>query len=162
MRAVANFFGKDFLREIEKSEFFAELKEVRAAVKNDRAILRAMHYFNDSARAVAETEAIKKGDFAEFCRLSRESGRSSYMYLQNVYASSMPKAQAVSLALAMCDEILGDKGAYRVHGGGFAGTIQAFVPCDMVADFKAKIEAVFGDGMCHILSIRPTGGYRLI
>ena len=162
MRAVANFFGKDFLREIEKSEFFAELKEVRAAVRNDRAILRAMHYFNDSARAVAETEAIKKGDFAEFCRLSRESGRSSYMYLQNVYASSMPKAQAVSLALAMCDEILGDKGAYRVHGGGFAGTIQAIVPNDMVADFKAKIEAVFGNEMCHILSIRPTGGYRLI
>ena len=74
----------------------------------------------------------------------------------------MPKAQAVSLALAMCDEILGDKGAYRVHGGGFAGTIQAFVPNDMVADFKAKIEAVFGNEMCHILSIRPTGGYRLI
>ncbi len=162
MRAVANFFGKDFLREVEKAEFYAKLKEVRAAVGNDRAILRAIHYFNDSDRAVAETEAIKNGDFEEFCRLSRESGRSSYMYLQNVYASSMPKAQAVSLALAMCDEILGDRGAFRVHGGGFAGTIQAFVPNEMVADFKTKIEAVFGEGMCHILSIRPTGGYRLI
>ncbi len=162
MRAVASFFGKDFLREVDKAEFYAKLKEVRAAVKNDRAILRAIHYFNDSDRAVAETEAIKNGDFAEFCKLSRESGYSSYMYLQNVYAASMPHAQAVSLALAMCDRLLGDKGAFRVHGGGFAGTIQAFVPKDMVADFKAKIEAVFGEGMCHILSIRPTGGYRLI
>ncbi len=162
MRSVANFFGKDFLREVEKSEFFAKLRELRAAVDNDRAILRALHYFNDSDRAVAETEAIKNGDFAEFCKLSRESGRSSYMYLQNVYASSKPLAQAVSLALAMCDEILGDKGAFRVHGGGFAGTIQAFVPNDMVAEFKTKIEAVFGEGMCHILSIRPTGGYRLV
>ena len=162
MRAVANFFEKDFLRDVEKSEFYAKLKEVRAAVKNDRAVLRAIHFFNESDRAVDETEAVKNGDFAEFCRLSRKSGQSSYMYLQNVYAASKPAMQAVSLALAMCDEILGDKGAFRVHGGGFAGTIQAIVPNEMVADFKAKIEAVFGEGMCHILSIRPTGGYRLV
>ncbi len=162
MRAVANFFGKDFLREIDKAEFYAKLKDVRTAVGNDRAVLRAIHFFNENDRAVSETEAVKKGDFAEFCKLSRESGHSSYMYLQNVYASSMPHAQAVSLALAMCDRLLGDKGAFRVHGGGFAGTIQAFVPNEMVDDFKAKIEAVFGEGMCHILSIRPTGGYRLV
>ena len=162
MRLVSEFFGKKFLREVSKSDFMANLKDIRKAVNNDRAILRAIHYFNDSDRAVAETEAVEKGDFAEFCKLNRESGRSSFMYLQNVYASSMPKSQAVSLTLALCDEILGDKGSFRVHGGGFAGTVQAFVPNDMVDEFKSKIEAVLGEGMCHILSIRPVGGYRLI
>ena len=162
MRLVSEFFGKKFLREVSKSDFMANLKDIRKAVNNDRAILRAIHYFNDSDRAVAETEAVEKGDFTEFCKLNRESGRSSFMYLQNVYASSMPKSQAVSLTLALCDEILGDKGSFRVHGGGFAGTVQAFVPNDMVDEFKSKIEAVLGEGMCHILSIRPVGGYRLI
>ena len=162
MRLVSEFFGKKFLREVSKSDFMANLKDIRKTVNNDRAILRAIHYFNDSDRAVAETEAVEKGDFAEFCKLNRESGRSSFMYLQNVYASSMPKSQAVSLTLALCDEILGDKGSFRVHGGGFAGTVQAFVPNDMVDEFKSKIEAVLGEGMCHILSIRPVGGYRLI
>ena len=162
MRRVSEFFGQKFLRDVSKADFMANLKAVRAAVKNDRAILRAMHYFNESDRAVAETEAVEKGDFAEFRKLNRESGRSSFMYLQNVYASSMPKAQAVSLTLALCEEILGDKGSFRVHGGGFAGTVQAFVPNDMVAEFKSKIEAVLGEGMCHILSIRPVGGYRLV
>lgn len=162
MRLVSEFFGKKFLREVSKSDFMANLKDIRKTVNNDRAILRAIHYFNDSDRAVAETEAVENGDFAEFCKLNRESGRSSFMYLQNVYASSMPKSQAVSLTLALCDEILGDKGSFRVHGGGFAGTVQAFVPNDMVDEFKSKIEAVLGEGMCHILSIRPVGGYRLI
>lgn len=162
MRLVSEFFGKKFLREVPKSDFMANLKDIRKAVNNDRAILRAIHYYNDSDRAVAETEAVEKGDFAEFCKLNRESGRSSFMYLQNVYASSMPKSQAVSITLALCDEILGDKGSFRVHGGGFAGTVQAFVPNDMVDEFKSKIEAVLGEGMCHILSIRPVGGYRLI
>ncbi len=83
------------------------------------------------------------------------------MYLQNVFATSMPKNQAVSLTLALCDEILGDKGAYRVHGGGFAGTVQAFVPLDMLDEFKTKIENVLGENMCHVLSIRPVGGYEL-
>ena len=162
MRLVSEFFGKKYLREVSKSDFMANLKDIRKTVNNDRAILRAIHYFNDSDRAVAETEAVEKGDFAEFCKLNRESGRSSFMYLQNVYASSMPKSQAVSLTLALCDEILGDKGSFRVHGGGFAGTVQAFVPNDMVDEFKSKIESVLGEGMCHILSIRPVGGYRLI
>ena len=162
MRLVSKFFGKNYLREVSRDEFFNNLKDIRQAVNNDRAILRAIHYFNDSDRAVAETEAIEKGDFKEFCRLNRESGRSSFMYLQNVYASSMPKAQAVSLTIALCEEILGDRGSFRVHGGGFAGTVQAFVPNDMVDEFKSRIEAVLGEGMCHILSIRPVGGYRLV
>lgn len=161
MRLVSNYFGKDFLREVSKDDFMTNLKDVRKTVNNDRAILRAIHYFNDTERAVAETEAVESGDFEKFCKINRESGRSSFMYLQNVYASSMPNAQAVSLTLALCDEFLGDKGSFRVHGGGFAGTVQAFVPNDMVGEFKTKIEAVLGEGMCHILSIRPVGGYRL-
>ncbi len=160
MKAVAAYFGKEFLRDVDKAEFMREMKNVRAAVKNDRAVLRAYHYFNDSERAVEEAAAIETGDFERFCRLIRESGRSSYMYLQNVYASSLPYQQAVSLTIALCGEILGDRGAYRVHGGGFAGTVQAFVPNDMLDEFKAGIEAVLGEGMCHVLQIRPVGGYR--
>lgn len=162
MKLISNYFGKEFLRDVDKNEFFAELKNIRKEINNDRAVLRAIHYFNDSDRAVAETKAIEAGDFDSFCKLIKESGHSSFMYLQNVFASSMPTAQAVSLTLALCDEFLGDRGAYRVHGGGFAGTVQAFVPNDMVDEFKSKIEAVLGEGMCYILSIRPVGGYRLV
>ena len=162
MKLISNYFGKEFLRDVDKNEFFAELKNIRKAINNDRAVLRAIHYFNDSDRAVAETKAIEAGDFDRFCKLIKESGHSSFMYLQKVFASSMPTAQAVSLTLALCDEFLGDRGAYRVHGGGFAGTVQAFVPNDMVDEFKSKIEAVLGEGMCYILSIRPVGGYRLV
>ncbi|MGN1116075.1 MAG: galactokinase [Candidatus Ornithomonoglobus sp.] len=161
MKAVAAYFGKEFLREVDKADFMREIKNIRAAVKNDRAVLRAYHYFNDSERAVEEAAALEAGDFERFCKLSKESGRSSYMYLQNVYASSLPYQQAVSLTIALCGEILGDRGAYRVHGGGFAGTVQAFVPNDMLDEFKTKIEAVLGEGMCHVLQIRPVGGYRL-
>ena len=89
------------------------------------------------------------------------SGRSSYMYLQNVYAAKEPKNQAVSLALCLCDRLLSGKGAFRVHGGGFAGTVQAFVPQDMLKDFKKGIEDVFGEGMCHVLSIRSLGGVQI-
>lgn len=161
MRKVANFFGKDFLNEVTKEEFMAKIKDIRKAINDDRAVLRAYHYFNETQRAKEEATALKDGDFDKFLKLVKKSGLSSYMYLQNVYASSMPNAQAVSLSLALCDEILGERGAYRVHGGGFAGTIQAFVPFDLLDEFKAKIEAVLGDGMCHILSIRPVGGTEI-
>ncbi len=161
MRAVANFFGKDYLSEISKEEFMKNLYEVRKAVENDRAIIRAIHYYNDTERAVEEVAALAKNDFDGFLKIIKKSGYSSFMYLQNVFAASMPKAQAVSLTLALCDEILGERGAYRVHGGGFAGTVQAFVPNDMVSEFKERIENVLGDGMCHILSIRPVGGTEI-
>ena len=161
MKEVAAFFGKDYLREVDVNDFYANIKNIREKIHNDRALLRAIHFFNDNERAQKEVKALEKNDFEEFCRLIKESGRSSYMYLQNVFAASMPKAQAVSLTLALCDEILGDRGAYRVHGGGFAGTVQAFVPFDMLDEFKSKMEAVLGEGMCHVLSIRPVGGYEL-
>ncbi len=161
MKKVANFFGKDFLNDVNKEDFMAKIKDARTAVGNDRAILRAIHYFNETQRAKEEAEALKAGDFDKFLKIVKKSGFSSYMYLQNVYASSQPAAQAVSLSLALCDEILGDRGAYRVLGGGFAGTIQAFVPFDMLNEFKTKIEKVLGEGMCHVLSIRPVGGCEI-
>ena len=142
MRKVANFFGKDFLNDVTKEEFMAKIKDIREAINDDRAVLRAYHYFNETERAKEEANALKAGDFDKFLSIVKKSGLSSYMYLQNVYASSMPNAQAVSLSLALCDEILGERGAYRVHGGGFAGTIQAFVPFDILDEFKTKIEAV--------------------
>lgn len=161
MKAVASVFGKEYLREISKKEFFDNIKLVREKVHNDRAVLRAIHFFNDNERARLEAKALMDNDFESFLKLVKESGRSSYMYLQNVFAASMPQNQAVSFTLALCDEILGGRGAYRVHGGGFAGTVQAFVPFDMLDEFKTKIEAALGEGMCHILSIRPVGGYEL-
>lgn len=161
MKAVAEYFGKSFLNEVSYDEFFKEIKNIRKKVGNDRAVLRAIHFFNETERAKAEAEALKKGDFDEFLNLVNQSGRSSYMHLQNIYAVNAPKNQAVSLALALCDELLKGKGAFRVHGGGFAGTVQAFVPFDMLEDFKNGIENVFGIGMCHILSVRKDGGVEI-
>lgn len=161
MKLVAEYFGKQYLREVDYKDFISEMGNIRKKLGNDRAVLRAFHYFHDSQRAVEEAEALKNGDFEGFLKLSKESGLSSYMYLQNVYASSIPKQQAVAVTIAMCGEILGDRGAYRVHGGGFAGTVQAFVPNDMLDDFKTRVEAVLGKGMCHVLQIRPVGGYKL-
>lgn len=161
MKEVAAYFGKEYLRQVDENEFLANIKNIREKLKNDRAVLRAYHFFNDTRYACEEAEALRNGDFDKFLKIVRKSGLSSYMYLQNVYASSMPKAQAMSVALAMCGELLGDKGAYRVHGGGFAGTVQAFVPFDMLENFKMGMENILGDNMCHVLSIRPTGGYEL-
>lgn len=158
MKAVAGFFGKDVLSDITKAEFTAKIGEIRKSIKNDRAILRALHFFNETERAKDEAKALKNGDFDEFLKLVKESGRSSYMYLQNVYSSKNPQNQAVSLTLALCEEILGERGAYRVHGGGFAGTVQAFVPFDMLSEFKKRTEAVLGEGACRALTIRPVGG----
>lgn len=162
MRQIANFFGKDFLREVSKEEFMQKIPEIRKAVKNDRAVIRALHYFNDTLRAEEEVAALKENNFEKFLAIIKKSGYSSFMYLQNVFAASMPKEQSVSLTLALCDEFLKERGAYRVHGGGFAGTVQAFVPNDMLEEFKLKTEKILGNGSCHILSIRPVGGTELI
>lgn len=161
MKEIAQFFDKEYLRQVDEKNFYDNIKNIRSEISNDRAVLRAIHFFNENRRAQREVEALKNNDFELFKTIVKESGRSSYMYLQNVFAASMPKNQAVSLTLALCDEILGDKGAYRVHGGGFAGTVQAFVPFDMLDEFKDRIELVLGEGMCHVLSIRPVGGYEL-
>lgn len=161
MKSVAAFFGKEVLREVEEAEFYASLPALREKV-SDRAVLRAMHFFADNRRAPEEAAALKSGDFEEFKRLIIESGRSSYCYLQNVYASAYPEAQGISLGLALCERLLAGKGAWRVHGGGFAGTVQAFVPSEMVEEFRAELDGVFGAGSCHILKIRPVGGMQIL
>lgn len=160
MERAAAVFGKNVLREVDEDEFMKNIPLVREKV-NDRAVLRAMHFFAENKRAEAEVKALESGDFDEFKVLVTESGRSSYMYNQNVFTSKDVEHQNVSLALAMCEKLLSGKGAWRVHGGGFAGTIQAFVPVDMLDVFCEKIENVFGEGSCYVLSVRPFGGIKL-
>jgi galactokinase len=117
-----------------------------------------MHFFGDNARVPKQVEALKNGDFEEFKRLIIESGRSSRDMLQNVFSTKSPVEQGLSLALSLSERLLAGKGAWRVHGGGFAGTIQAFVPNELLESYRESIERVFGAGSCHVLSIRPYGG----
>lgn len=157
MRAAANFFGKDYLREVDKNKFLAEISKLREHI-GDRAVLRAYHFFKENERAFKEAKALEEKDFQTFLELVKESGRSSYMYLQNVNVTGAKSGQAIGIVLALCEEYLQGKGAYRVHGGGFAGTVQAFVPLENLDDFKQNIEKSVGTGKCHILSIRSNGG----
>lgn len=160
MKSVAAVFGKEVLRDVLPEEFYKNLAKVRVQC-TDRAILRAFHFFADNERAPKEAEALRRGDFAEFKRLIIESGRSSFMYLQNCSTFRSAKEQGIPLALALSEHILKDRGAWRVHGGGLAGTIQCFVPSDMLENYQHRIESVFGPGSCHVLSIRPAGGVKV-
>ncbi len=157
MVAVAKLFGKEYLREVDEKEFDANIPLVREKV-NDRAVLRANHFFNENKRVDRLTAALADNDFEAFKATIVESGFSSYMYNQNVYSCGAPLSQAVSVALNLCHKMLDGKGAWRVHGGGFAGTIQAFVPNDILPEFKAMINSVFGEKACYVLNIRPAGG----
>jgi len=160
LKQISTFFGKEVLREIPEEEFVRSVPKLRKKVP-DRAILRAVHFYKENKRVKKQVEALKNNDFDGFLALVKESGKSSWMYLQNITPTGAVKHQEVAVALAMCDLFLGDRGAYRVHGGGFAGTVQAFVPLDMLAEFKANMEAVLGEGKCHVLSIRSAGGIRV-
>ena len=160
MKAVAAVFGKSVLREVDEDAFFARLGEVRAAA-GDRAALRAMHFFADNRRVAEQVAALRSGDFDAFLRLVNESGRSSWLYLQNVVPTGATAHQELAAALALAAKLLNGRGACRVHGGGFAGTIQAFVPLDLLESFRAGMEAALGEGSCHVLSIRPEGGILL-
>lgn len=162
MKDVAHYFGKEFLREVDEKEFFDHLADVRAAVKNDREILRAIHFFKENARVPQIVEALNNDDFDLFKKLIKESGNSSYKFLQNVYADFDYKHQAVSAGLALSEIVLGDHGVSRVHGGGFAGTIQAFVENDFVPEYKKEIEKLFGEGSCHVLKVRKLGGCKVV
>lgn len=159
MKFCAMHFNKEYLRNVDKEEFIKEIPNLRKTA-GDRAVLRALHFFNDNERAQDEAKALENHDFNKFLKLINESGRSSYMYLQNVSVTGSSHDQAVGVVLALCDEFLKDDGAYRVHGGGFAGTVQAFVPIDKLDCFKIKIENAVGKDKCHILSIRPVGGIQ--
>lgn len=161
LKKICQLLGKEVLREIPEEEFFAALPKIRAEV-GDRALLRAMHVYSDNARVPKQAAALESGDIDTFLKLVRESGQSSWMYLQNIVPCGSKEHQEMGIALAMCDKLLAGKGAYRVHGGGFAGTVQAFVPVDMLEGFKAGMEAVLGEGSCHVLSIRPVGGTQIL
>ncbi len=160
MESVAQYFGKKVLREVPEAEFYSELPSVRKRV-GDRAVLRAMHFYADNDRVLKEVDALRAGDFEAFKQYILESGYSSYMYNQNVFSVKQPQEQPVSLALAISQRVLEGRGAWRVHGGGFAGTIQAFVPLDLLGSYKCEIEQVFGEGACYVLSIRPVGGTEI-
>ncbi len=160
MRAIANALGHDYLRDINEDEFFAKISALREDC-GDRAVIRAMHFLADNALVVEEKEALLNNRFEDFLSMIKKSGNSSFRYLQNVFSVSAPKEQGLSLALALTERFLKGRGGYRVHGGGFAGTIQAFVPDDMLAEYKKIIEAAFGEDSCYVLNIRPVGGYAL-
>lgn len=156
-RSISEYFGKNFLREVDENAFYSDLAGARAAA-GDRAVLRAIHFFNENKRAVAEKQALLDGKFDEFLDICNESGKSSFEYLQNVYSPSNPKEQGLSVALAVAERVLAGKGASRVHGGGFAGTIQAFVPDELLDTYLSAMKSVFGDNSCYVLNIRPVGG----
>ena len=160
MESVAQCFGKTVLREVPEADFYAALPSLRKKV-GDRAILRAMHFYADNARVLKEVAALRAGDFESFKQYIRESGFSSFMYNQNVFSVKKPQEQPVALALAVSQQVLEGRGAWRVHGGGFAGTIQAFVPLDLLDAYKSAMESVFGTGTCYVLSIRPVGGVEI-
>lgn len=160
MCSVAGFLGYKVLQQVPEQEFWDSIGRIRNAL-GDRAVLRAIHYFAEDRRAVQQAEALKRKDWGYFLKLVTESGRSSCMYLQNAYSQSSPKNQGIMLALALCERLLKENGAFRVHGGGFAGTIQAFVPMGLVERFYREMEYTFGSGCCNIISIRSAGGIML-
>lgn len=161
MKNVAKLFGKEVLSELTLDDILSNAKMIREKT-DDRSFLRAVHFMNETNRVLDEVAALKKGDMDEFNRLIIESGYSSYMYLQNVYSPLKPHNQELAVALCISEQMLKGKGSYRVHGGGLAGTIQAFVPKTMLKQYQQKMEEVFGEGSCFIFSIRPVGGYKII
>lgn len=160
MKAVAGYFGKSVLREVSLEQFLASMAEVREQV-GDRATLRAYHFLMDNQRAIDEAKYLAEGDFAKFFETITASGYSSFMYLQNVYVSGSVKHQEVAYALMAAQAALQGQGAFRVHGGGFAGTIQAFVPNALLDSFVSQMEKAIKKGCCHVLSIRQSGGVEL-
>ena len=161
MKLVARHFGKEVLREISAANVLKEIQTLRAKF-GDRSVLRALHFITENNRVGHEVEALKKGDMNQFLRIVKESGDSSYKYLQNVYSNNDVLNQNVSVALAVSDVVLKGHGVSRVHGGGFAGTIQAFVKNEYVETYKKNMDLVFGDGSCNVLKIRKYGGIQVI
>lgn len=161
MRQVAACFGKEVLREVGPDEFMGALPRIRAAC-GDRAALRARHFFDDNHRVVLQHAALEQGGFDRFLALVNQSGRSSWMYLQNISTYRSSADQPIALILALAEQLLRGRGACRVHGGGFAGTVQAYVPLDLLDQFVAGMEALTGEGSCHVLTFRSVGSALLI
>ncbi len=161
MKKVALFFGKEFLREVDEKEFYKNIATLQKEC-GDRAVLRSLHFFEEEKRVEKEVNALKSGEFKEFLQTVKASGNSSFNYLQNVYTNKDVQNQGVSIGLAVSESILGNHGVSRVHGGGFAGTIQAFVEDSFVENYREMLDSVFGEGSCHVLKVRPFGGIKVI
>lgn len=159
-KQISNALGVEFLRDADVDKFYASLASLRKEF-GERAVLRAFHFFNEQERVLKQRKALLDGDFKAFLKLVNESGQSSFDYLQNLYSTTAVKEQSLSLAIALTKQFLGDEGACRVHGGGFAGTIQCYIPTKRLDNYKQMIEAVYGEGSCSVLSIRPVGGYEI-
>lgn len=160
MGSVAAYFGKKVLREVDEQTFYSKLGELRGKV-SDRAILRAMHFFGDDRRAVEMAQALRAQDVEAYKAIMLASGASSMSRLENIYPAAMVEERSVALALALSEELLAGKGAWRIQGGGFAGTIQALVPHALCQQYEKQMQAVFGPACCNRLYIRPVGGYLL-
>ena len=156
MESVAEQFGKKVLRDVDEDEFYKAIPQLRKAV-GDRAVVRAIHFYNDCRRAAQLCDAVLEDDFDAFLRLIIEGGHSSFEFNQNAYSIKAPQEQGVPLALALSQKVLNGRGAWRLQGGGFAGTIQAFVPVELLDAYKAAIDGCFGEGSCHVLNIRNYG-----
>ena len=161
LKNICAHFGKEVLRQIDEKDFYAAIPALRKTC-GDRAVMRAIHFYQENARVPQQVAALQAGDFDAFLAMEKQSGYSSYMYLQNVIPAGYVEHQDMAIALGLCEHYLAGKGAYRVHGGGFAGTVQAFVPYDILDAFRAGIDGVLGEGACHVLSIRPQGGVEAI
>ncbi len=159
-KALCAHFGKEVLTQVPEAEFYANIPALRKKC-GDRAVMRGIHEYAENKRVVEQVEALRSGNFDRFLTLIKESGYSSYMYLQNVIPAGYIQHQDMAVALGLCAHYLQGRGAYRVHGGGFAGTVQAFVPLDLLESFRAGIDGALGDGACHVLSIRPYGGVEM-
>lgn len=160
MENIAKHFGKSHLRFVNELLFYNEIPKLRETC-SDRAIIRATHFFEENNRAKFEASALKDGNFEYFLELVRQSGRSSEAYLQNHYSCSDPENQAITLAVMLSRRFLGNSGAVRVHGGGFAGTIQAFIPVGLVDDYINEMNRIFGEKSCTKMKIRPVGGVEI-
>ncbi|MBQ9749889.1 MAG: galactokinase [Clostridia bacterium] len=162
MKSVAAYFGKEVLREVDEAEVIANVADLREKL-GDRAVMRALHFFGENKRVGMQKAALESGNLDAFFENVKASGRSSFCYLQNVYTNKNVSEQGLSLALCLAERILKDKkAAWRVHGGGFAGTIQAFVPSDTVAEFKNTMDSCFGEGACIVLNVRPVGATKIL
>jgi len=162
IKQVANELGVEYLADSSYEELMRKLPEIRKNVNNDRAILRSMHFYREDKRAVYEKECIKNKDIDNLLKLIKGSGHSSFMYLQNVYPASRPNSQSLAIALAITADYLGDEGAYRVHGGGFEGTIQVIIPEKDIEGFKKVVYPVFGDDSILFVKVRKVGTATVI
>lgn len=160
MQAVSQHFGKEHLRDVEYGEFYAALPELKVTL-SERAIIRAFHYFNENKNVENLADALQANDFDTFLSIVNRSGNSSFKYLQNIYSDKNPTSQGMSLAICLSENILNGRGASRVHGGGFGGTMQAYVPNDMVEEYVNEMESVFGKGCCYLLKIRNVGPVKV-